>query len=258
MTLLWLISFPLRNASIVDPFWGLGFVIVAWLTWYQRSATGPRSSLLLAMVTLWGLRLSLHLLWRNWGHGEDPRYAAMRQHHGVAFAGRSLFTVFWLQGVLLWLIAFPLQVGHSARIRFHLSGRSAGHPAVVRRDGVRNCGRLAARPLQGPSVQPRQVLDTGLWRYTRHPNYFGDFCVWWGLFAVAACGGAWTTIFSPLMMSFFLMFVSGVPLTEKQINQRRPEYESYRRRTNAFFPGPPRAKLGSRWPTAGVPLTLRP
>ena len=120
----------------------------------------------------------------------------------------------------------------------------AGNPAVGDRTGVRNRGRLAARPLSANPANRGKVLDRGLWRYTRHPNYFGDFCVWWGMYAVAACGGAWTTFFSPLMMSIFLLFVSGVRLTEKDIGQRRPEYDAYRRQTNAFFPGPPKlAKL---------------
>jgi steroid 5-alpha reductase family enzyme len=242
MTLLWIVSLRRRDASIVDPFWGLGFVILATSSvWQSSAAIDSRSWLLLAMVTVWGLRLSLHLLWRNWGHGEDSRYAAMRQRHAAKFWWVSLLTVFGLQAALLWLIALPIQwallfpqptaLNSLDRIGFLLWLVGFSFESI----GDWQLARFKADP-----AHRGQVFDQGLWRYTRHPNYFGDFCVWWGIFCVAvSAAGVWT-IFSPLLMSYLLIRVSGVQLLESTIADRRPGYLEYKRRTNAFFPGPPR------------------
>lgn len=244
-SLLWLVSIWRRDASIADPAWGTGFVIVAWITWWQTTDHTTRSTLLVVMTTLWGLRLSLFLLIRNRSHGEDRRYREMRNYHGPGFWWRSWFTVFALQALLLWWIAFPIQFGIG----------SPG-PALTAIDwvaiGLWAFGLLwetaadwqLARFQSDPANQG-QVLDRGLWRFSRHPNYFGDFCVWWGIFAVAALGGAWFTVLSPIAMSWLLMYVSGVRLTESTIGTRRPRYAEYQRRTNAFFPGPPRSGTGT-------------
>lgn len=240
MVALWGISLARRDASIADPFWGTGFVIVAWLAVALHRSPPPRVLLLTGLVTVWGLRLSLYLLSRNRSHGEDRRYAAMRSHHGPRFWWVSLFTVFLLQGALLWFIALPLQVAavnrspdpvgwlDAAGLLLWLIGfafESVGDWQLARfRANPENAGR---------------VLDRGLWRYTRHPNYFGDFCIWWGLYVIAAAGGAAWTIASPVVMSVLLMRVSGVSLLESTILDRRPEYAAYQKRTNAFFPGPP-------------------
>ena len=241
MFVLWCVSLALRNASIVDPFWGFGFVMVAWMMVWLRDPHAGRSWLLLACTTIWGLRLSLFLLWRNTGHGEDPRYAAMRSYHGEAFWWRSLFTVFWLQGILLWFIAFPVQWGivPDAVPLDWLDALPLGLWMVGMIFETAGDWQLA-RFRRDPANRGR-VLQSGLWRYTRHPNYFGDFCVWWALYLLAARNGAWGTFLSPLLMSVFLVYVSGVRLTEKTISDRRPEYEQYKRRPNAFFPGPPKA-----------------
>jgi steroid 5-alpha reductase family enzyme len=246
---LWLVSLPLRNASIVDPFWGAGFVLVAWTAWWRAGSPLGLPLVLAVMTTVWGLRLSVFLAWRNSGHGEDRRYRAMRDHHGGRFWWVSLLTVFSLQAVILWFIAFPLQFA---------MGGGAGWPTgwpTGWRGGVAvagfavwlvgiGCESLAdwqlARFQANPANRGR-VLDAGLWRYSRHPNYFGDACVWWGLYLVAASLGAWATILSPLAMTFLLLKVSGVSLLESTIVERRPEYAAYIRRTNAFVPGPPRS-----------------
>lgn len=240
MTAMWLLSIVRRDASIVDPFWGTGFVIVTWIACGGWPADG-RAMLMTALITLWGLRLSVFLLWRNWGHGEDHRYAAMRKHHGPRFVWVSLLTVFWLQGIILWFVSWPVQA---------VVCRSHGQP-LSWLDGlgviVWTIGlvfeTLGDWQLARFKVKPEntgRVLNSGLWRYTRHPNYFGDFCVWWGLYLLALSAGAWWTIGSPLLMSVLLMKVSGVTLLESTITQRRPEYDAYRQRTNAFFPGLPR------------------
>lgn len=241
MTLLWLISLPLRDASIVDPFWGTGFVVVAWTSLLLSPAQGWRPFLLAVLTTIWGLRLSLYLLWRNWGHAEDRRYVAMREHHGMSFWWISLFSVFALQAIILWFVSLPLQaaavvdgndqIGIIDVLGVVLWGIGVFFESV----GDWQLARFKADP-----TNKGRVMDRGLWRFTRHPNYFGDTCVWWGLFLVACAAGAWWTVLSPAVMTFFLMRISGVTLLEKTIVDRRPEYADYIKRTNALFPGPPR------------------
>ncbi|MCA9263909.1 MAG: DUF1295 domain-containing protein [Planctomycetales bacterium] len=244
VSLLWCCSIRRRDTGIVDPFWGTGFVVVAWTTAFQWWRLGHEVHrlgwLLVALTTAWGLRLSLYLLWRNWGEGEDRRYAQMRQHHGERFWWVSFFTVFALQGLILWVVSWPIQAG-IASTGFTVSW-AAGVGGIVWTIGIFfeavgdwQMARFKARPdTEG------QVMHRGLWQYTRHPNYFGDFCVWWGIYLVACDAGAWWTVVSPLLMSFLLTRVSGVTLLETDISERRPAYREYRRRTNAFFPGPRR------------------
>ena len=238
---LWLVSLQLRDASIADPFWGTGFIFVSWTAVMYNGVTNWRAVLLAVLITIWGLRLSLFLLWRSRGHGEDSRYVAMRTHHGQRFWWVSLFTVFLLQGVLLWFVAMPIQVV--------AAGESGATVGMLDALGVlvwlvglifESVGDWQLARFKSDPGNAGKVLDSGLWRYTRHPNYFGDFCVWWGIFLIAASGGYWWTIASPLLMSFLLMKVSGVALLEKTIVNRRPKYEDYIRRTNAFFPGLPK------------------
>lgn len=251
---LWLASLRLKNASIVDPFWGAGFVLVAWTTWWQAGRPQALPLVLVVLVTLWGLRLSLFLACRNWGHGEDRRYRAMRDHHGPRFWWVSLLTVFTLQAAILWFIAFPIQFGVGG-VAAAVGGRAEGGWPTGLSLAVAIAGLAVwlagicfetvadwqlAR-FQANQANRGRVLSSGLWRYSRHPNYFGDACVWWGLYLVAASLGAWATIASPLAMTILLLKVSGVSLLESTIIERRPEYAEYIRRTNAFLPGPPRA-----------------
>ncbi len=240
--ILWLLSLPLRNASIVDAFWGSGFVLAAFAVTFADggAGTGPRRTLALALVSAWGLRLSLHLLRRNAGHGEDPRYAAMRRGHGPRFWWVSLFTVFLLQALLVWLISAPVQVAVA-------TPSTALGPLDAAGGLVWAVGLLfeavgdwqLARFRRDPASRGR-VLDTGLWRYTRHPNYFGDACAWWGLGLIGVAAGAPWSLLGPALMTFLLVRVSGVALLEKDIAERRPGYRSYVARTNAFLPWFPR------------------
>jgi len=239
MALLWLLSLRLRDASIVDIAWGPGFAAVALLS---HRLADPGNALVTAMTALWGLRLGGHLLWRNWGRGEDPRYQAMRRHHGDRFARVSLLTVFGFQGALIWFVSLPVQVANAG-------GRAGGLESF---EAVGLClwilgmvfetlGDLQLARFRADPANAGAVMDRGLWAYTRHPNYFGDFCVWWGIFTAALpAPGAWLTIASPLLMSFFLLRVSGVALLERSIGKRRPGYADYVRRTSAFVPFPPR------------------
>lgn len=238
MIALWVVGTLQRDASIVDPFWSAGFVLVSWISWFANESAGIRSLLLAGLTTAWGIRLSLFLLWRNRGHGEDRRYAAMRNHHGPRFWWVSLFTVFLLQGLLLWFVSFPLQ--------FTAVDRSASSLGWLDVLGVaiwgiglwfEAVGDWQLARFKADRANTGKVMDRGLWHYTRHPNYFGDFCVWWGLYLIAFAGGAGWTFASPLLMSVLLMKVSGVTLLESTIADRRPDYADYKARTNAFFPG---------------------
>lgn len=246
MVVLWIISVICRDASIVDPFWGTGFVLVVWLAIALNSPGGFRPYLLGILTTVWGIRLSAHLMIRNFGHGEDRRYGEMREKHGAQFWWVSLFTVFLLQALILWFVALPLQIvadlsmesgfGWLDGIGIMVWGVGFFFEAV----GDWQLARFRAQP-----ENKGEVMDRGLWRYTRHPNYFGDFCVWWGLYLIAVAGGAVWTIASPVLMSFFLMRLSGVTLLEKTIRSRRPGYQAYQAKTNAFFPGPPRSSAAT-------------
>jgi steroid 5-alpha reductase family enzyme len=241
MGLVWLLSLARRDASIVDPFWGSGFAIVALTASWLNFPPSARTTLLVALTAVWGLRLSLFLLWRNWGHGEDRRYQVMRNHHGPRFWWVSLFTVFMLQAVILWFVSLPIQVAASQEEAIPLRWLD-GIGVLIWTIGFafEAVGDWQLARFKADPANTGRVMDRGLWRFTRHPNYFGDFAVWWGLYLIAAAGGAWWTLLSPLAMSFLLLKVSGVTLLEKTITDRRPDYANYQARTNAFFPGSPR------------------
>lgn len=242
MIILWGIGTIRRDVTVVDPFWGMGFVMVAWLAWSVNAPAAFRVLLLASLTTIWGLRLSLFLLWRNWGQGEDRRYAMMRSHHGRKFWWLSLFTVFLLQAAILWFVSLPIQVTAALNSTNPLGWLDVAGLAIwglgmfFETVGDWQLARFRSNP-----INEGRTLDRGLWRYTRHPNYFGDFCVWWGIYLIAVAGGAWATVLSPLLMSFLLLKVSGVTLLERGMTSRRPDYLAYQARTNAFFPGPPKA-----------------
>lgn len=248
MVLLWLVSLAVRDASIVDIFWGPGFVLVAWgvFAWVAAQdlpETGEaRRWLLVSLVTVWGLRLGGYLARRNLGKGEDYRYTAMREKAGGRFWIVSLFQVFLLQGALMWIVSLPVQAGQLASTPDGIGPLAIAGAAIwgiglfFETVGDAQLARFKADP-----ANRGKVMDRGLWRYTRHPNYFGDFMVWWGIYLVALEGhGTWWTFLGPLLMSFLLLRVSGVAMLEKTISTRRPGYEEYIRRTSAFFPLPPK------------------
>lgn len=247
MFTLWLVSLGRRNASIVDAWWGPGFAGIAALAFGLAAAPGPRGALLLALVTLWSLRLGGYLLWRNWGHGEDLRYARMRRHHGARFPVVSLLTVFALQGALQWGISLPLQVASLWPGDVPLGGLDA-LGVVLFAIGLffEAVGDLQLARFRADPAQRDCVMDRGLWRYTRHPNYFGDFLAWWGLWVVAASTPHGPlTIAAPLLMGFLLLRVSGVPLLERSLAKTRPGYREYAARTPSFFPWIPKRAAAS-------------
>ena len=243
IVLLWLLSLALRNSSLVDIFWGTGFVIVAWVA-FALGGDGylPRQLLLAALVTLWGLRLSLFILWRNWGKPEDFRYAKWRQESGPRWWWVSFFKVFLLQGILLWIISAPLVVAETAPLPASL-GLLEGLGVLVWAYGFffEAVGDWQLARFKADPANRGKLMDRGVWRYTRHPNYFGDAAQWWSFYLIAAATGVGAlTMFSPLIMTFLLVRVSGVGMLEKTLKDSKPGYREYMERTSAFVPLPPR------------------
>lgn len=239
----WLISLPLRNASIVDLVWGFGFVVVGWIARLTADGVTARQNLLVILVTLWGLRLTAYLTWRNLGHGEDYRYQKMRRHWGDRFPLVSLATVFTLQGVLMWVVSLPVQLGQGDDDPSTL-GVLAALGTILWLIGMffETVGDWQLARFKADPANQGKVMDRGLWAWTRHPNYFGDFCVWWGLGLVALETG-WPGVIAligPAVMSVLLLRVSGKALLERNLARRRPGYAAYVARTSGFFPRPPR------------------
>ena len=238
--LYWIASIPLRDASIVDRAWSLLFVAAGLVYALASGPAKPRVLLTGGLLLAWALRLALHITVRNWGHGEDRRYQQIRRNHEPGFALKSLYIVFGLQAVLAWIISLPL-LGSMAGDR-SLSWRDAPGIALwlvgftFEWIGDAQLTRFRARKRSDDAV-----LDTGLWRYSRHPNYFGECCLWWGFYLLALSAGAWWTIVAPILMTVLLLRVSGVALLERDIGARRPAYREYIEHTNAFVPGPRRA-----------------
>lgn len=243
MIVLWIISLILQNSSIVDIFWGVGFVITVWI-YFVLTPEGfiTRKWLITALVTIWGLRLSLFILWRNWGKEEDFRYRAWREDAGPKWWWFSFFKVFLLQGFLMWVISAPLL---AAQV----------NPAPARWIWLDSLGVLIwllgfifeaigdwqlARFKANPENQGK-LFTTGVWRYSRHPNYFGDAAQWWGFYLVALAAGGWWTVYSPILMTVLLRNVSGVAMLEKSLIHTKPGYQEYVQSTNAFFPWFPRS-----------------
>lgn len=235
----WVASVLVRKVSFVDSLWSLFFLLAAAVFATTAGELSDRALLVLGLVTLWSLRLSLHITVRNWGEPEDHRYEAIRQNNEPGFVVKSLYIVFGLQGVLAWIISAPL----------FSAINSAAAPGVLDAAALllflvgfvfEALGDWQLSRFSADENNRGKVLDTGLWRYTRHPNYFGEFCIWWAFWLFAVAAGGWWTIFAPLLMSFLLLRVSGVTMLEKTITSRRPGYAEYVRSTNAFFPGPRR------------------
>ena len=242
MLALWLVSLAIRNASIVDVFWGAGFAVIAIVTFTLTAGHHPRKMLITSLAAVWGLRLAIHIGWRNHGKGEDFRYQAMRKRHGDRFAFVSLYTVFGLQGVLMWVISLPLQIAQLSRDPARLTWLDyLGAALWLIGFGFEAIGDLQLTLFRVDPANKGKVMDRGLWAYTRHPNYFGDALLWWGFFFIALANPAsWWTVISPVLMTTLLMKVSGVALLEKTLVKTRPDYQSYVRRTSAFFPLPPK------------------
>jgi steroid 5-alpha reductase family enzyme len=234
----WLVSLGVKKVTFVDSLWGLGFVLIAWITFSAADGYPPRQVLLAGLTTAWGIRLCLHLSWRNWGRGEDPRYAAWREQAGAGFWIFSLVKVFLPQALFLWSISLSVQFGQmwSIPARFTIYDITG---TIIWAAGF-FFETIADYQLAKFKVDPSnkgKVMDRGLWAYSRHPNYFGEFLVWWGLFVITlSTPNSWWTILSPLIITVVLLKITGITLMERSIVDSRPGYREYIQRTNAFFP----------------------
>ena len=247
MVLLCWIAVRIGDVSFIDAVWGAGMAVLALASFVQVGQPGPRAGLLLAMTAIWGLRLGLHLFLRWRGHGEDPRYAKMlgKARDQGRYGSAAFKVVFGPQAVLLFLTSLPAQVGILA------SGAPApimplawaGFALWLTGMVFETLGDAQLKAFRADPAMKGKVLDTGLWRYTRHPNYFGDACVWWGIWLVAATGGLWValgSVIGPLFLTFTLTKWSGKPLLEKGLAKTRPGYAEYVKRTSGFIPWPPK------------------
>ncbi|HSG67669.1 MAG TPA: DUF1295 domain-containing protein [Bacteroidales bacterium] len=242
VTILWIWSIFLVNVSIVDIFWGIGFVVVNAIYFYLSGNSHPRNIILLVLVTLWGLRLAIYLGLRNYGKGEDFRYREFRKKYGESrYWWISYFQTFLLQAGLMMIISLPLLGANyfTSTDGLHWIDYLAifiWTVGIIFEAG----GDFQLARFKGNPQNKDKVLDTGLWRYTRHPNYFGDSAVWWayGLFCIAA-GSYWPAIGS-IVMTLLIIKVSGVALLEKSLSGKKPEYREYIRKTSPFFPWLPK------------------
>ena len=238
----WSVSLLRRDASIVDITWGLGFVLVAWAAKFVSGASGAGNWLLLVMVTVWGLRLAGYLAKRNLGKGEDFRYRAMRRKHGERFAIVSLYTVFGLQGALMFIVSLPVTLGQ--RETDSGTGFIALLGFIVWAIGLyfEAVGDAQLAKFKRDPRNEGQIMDQGLWALTRHPNYFGDSLVWWGLAIVGASQGAGLWAFlGALVMTVLLVRVSGAAMLDRLLAKRKPGYAEYMERTSGFIPLPKRS-----------------
>jgi steroid 5-alpha reductase family enzyme len=237
----WVVSVIIRNVSIVDSLWSLFFVIAGVTCFLTLEPASARSQLLLVLLIVWAARLSIYITVRNWGEGEDYRYQAIRKRNEPGFVVKSLYIVFGLQAVLAWIVAVPLLPAMTSDLPFGILDAIAVALWAIG-FGFEAIGDYQlSRFLKNPDNKGK-VMQSGLWKYTRHPNYFGDCCVWWSFYLFAVAAGGWWAILSPILMTVLLLRISGVALLEKTIGKRRPEYEAYRARTSAFFPLPPKTR----------------
>lgn len=240
----WLISLARNDVSIVDSLWSLMFLASLGVYMLATDNFGWRALLVLALTAIWAVRLSAHIALRGLGEPEDRRYREIRANHQPHFRFKSIYIVFGLQAVLAWLISMPLLAATATAPSGFTLFDAVGILLWLSGMFFEVVGDAQLQRFRNNAANRGKVLDSGLWRYTRHPNYFGEFLLQWGFFALAiSAGGAWT-VFAPVLMSFLLLRVSGVALLEKDIGERRPEYRHYIKRTNAFFPGPPRQNGG--------------
>ena len=253
MLLGWAVSVRRRNVTVVDTLWGLGFVLIAWLTWLRSDGYAFRQLLLCGLTTLWGLRLAIHLHQRNHGKAEDPRYADWRKAGGRWFWLTSLFKVFLLQALFLWVIALAVQAGQTSS--------RPDHPTVLDVAGMvvwlvgfffESVGDWQLARFKADPANRGKILNKGLWRYSRHPNYFGESLIWWGIFLIALSDprNGWTIV-SPLLITLVLLKMTGVALTERIMLEKKPEYREYSEQTPAFFPWVPKRGKRSNAVNAG-------
>lgn len=240
-----LVAVRVGRHAVVDVAWGVGFVAVAATAYVCSAGVGDhaRRALVLGMTALWGIRLAAHIAWRSRGSGEDPRYAELLSRAPGSRTWYAVRRIYLTQGAVMWFVSLPVQV---AMFEAAAPGLLAWAGVAVWAVGVffESVGDYQLQRFRADPASRGAVLDSGLWRYTRHPNYFGDACAWWGISLVAF--SAWPgvlTVLSPVLMTWLLARGTGKPLLEKDIVERRPAYADYVRRTSGFVPLPPKRRL---------------
>jgi steroid 5-alpha reductase family enzyme len=242
---LWVVNLALQDPSFIDSWWALGIVVIAVTSFLSTGQGGKHAIVLTVLCGVWGLRLGVYLLWRWRSQGADRRYVTMmamaKSQRGWGFAVASLLLVFALQMPLQFIVALPVQLGQVGPDRPLGVLAYAGIALAIVGIGFESVGDLQLADFKANPLNAGKVLRTGLWRYTRHPNYFGDACTWWGLYLVAADHGVgvWS-LPGPILITVLLTRWSGVPTVEGRLRRRRPEYEAYVERTSGFIPWPPR------------------
>lgn len=239
----WIVSVIKRDVSIVDSMWAVMIFASAFV---YSSSVGPywnRSSLLLTLILIWALRLTLYITWRNWGEPEDSRYQAIRRKYEPNFAMKSLGIIFVFQAFLAWIISMPLWVALTVPFEFSVFDLLA---VILWTIGMmfESVGDWQLARFKTNPTNRGKVMNRGLWRYTRHPNYFGECLIWWGFFLFVIPTGAWVSIVSPILLTFLLLKFSGVTMLEEAIVDRRPAYREYIASTNSFIPGLPKKRIG--------------
>ncbi len=244
MVILWIVSLRIKDASVVDIFWGLGFIVLNGVYFAFTDGFITRKTLLAVLVMVWGLRLATYIGSRHQGKGEDKRYQAFRVAGGKNYWWISFFQVFVLQAVLLLLISAPLLAAQISSLPHRLTILDyAGTGLWVIGFLFEAVADVQLARFKSKPSNTGKVMQGGLWRYTRHPNYFGEAVLWWGYFLIAlSVPGGYLTVFSPLLMTFLLLRVSGVALLEKSLSASKPEYQEYIETTSAFIPWFPRGK----------------
>lgn len=243
MLLLWIVSIWIRNVSIVDLFWGIGFIIACLIYLMLSEGYELRKIMIFSMICIWGLRLTVYLFFRNRGKGEDFRYQEFRRKYGAhRYWWISLFQTFLLQGVLMWLISAPLLGAQFRSYQDNLNALDLAGMIVWSIGLIFEAGGdlQLARFKQDPANKGK-LLDKGLWRYTRHPNYFGDAAVWVGYALICLAGGSYIPMLGSVLMIILLIKVSGVTLLEKTLMETKPGYKQYAERTSAFLPWIPKS-----------------
>lgn len=241
---LWLVSIALRDVSIIDMFFATLLFAIAGTSYFLSNGVPVRKQLIVILVGIWALRITIHLIRRNWGHGEDPRYTKLRSwvNDDRAFVWLSLRQVFLLQGVVIWFVSLPIQLG-----QVFTQPPALGWPAYL---GIsiwllgfvfETVADVQLTRFRADPANTGTVLQSGLWRYSRHPNYFGELCVWWGLFLVA-CDNllGLITIIGPLLYTYLIVNVTGQATLDKKLAKERPGYKEYMESTSAMIPMPPR------------------
>lgn len=244
MTTAWGLSLIRGKVDVVDSFWGPGFALVSWFVALNAMHPTPRTWMIAGMITFWAARLAIHLAKRNWNKPEDRRYKKMRDNRPTRFWWVSLFMVFWLQALLLWLVSLVAQLGQLADSPPHLTWLdAAGMLLWAVGLGFEGVADHQLAKFKADPANKGKVMDQGLWGLSRHPNYFGESLIWWGIYLMALSTPNWLpALISPVLITFLLLKVSGVAMTEKSIEEHRPEYAEYKRRVSAFVPWPPKKR----------------